>query len=277
MKKPFSVKEIGNALEKAGRLKYEPLCIYGTDSPPNDAISSTELHFCIANAIIALSLQKEKNAIFFSKDTKRKSCPGSRAWLGYEPFNPYLKYFVSTGIKDFPAEHLVVNPEIAEKRLKSLGKLEPVGTYTVISKCGYVDKVESKDLKAIICFGQPEKIRNMCMLSYFQETLPYDLIQMPWGSSCGSFITYPCGLSENGPQNQVILGPMDPTDNYFFPPDILGMGIPIDIARKMAESLEESFIVKRETVAYPEDRADPEKEFGKSDMKEFSEKLFKAH
>ncbi len=267
---------IGKNLAIAGQLRPRPLCIYGSETVPENAVRSTSLHFCITNAMMSLALQTKINTIFFGVDEKQGSCPGSRAWLGYEGFNPFLKYFVSTGIKKFPAEFLVTSPEIAEERLKSIGQISPMGKYTVIRACEDVGET-GLEVKAVVCYGTPEQIRNLCMLAHFRAKTAFGTIQVPWGSSCGSLITYPAGLGTNVPRNCVFLGPIDPTDNYFFPPDLLGIAMPVEIASNMSADLADSFIMRRSTVAYPDKRADPEADFSKKQLKEFSERLFKAH
>lgn len=273
--KTSKIKEIGKKLEKAAHLEFKPICIYGSESLPSNVIKSTEIHFCIANAILSLSVLEGVDAIYFNMKEKRGSCPGSRAWLGYEGFNPFLKNFLSMGIKNYPAEYLVSSPEVADKRLNSLGKLKALGVNTIFQKTSSLNDNENINVKAILLFGQAEKIRNLSMLGYFDSTSAKGKIEMPWGSSCASFVTYPAGLAENGPKNKIILGPMDPTDNYFFPPDILAMGIPIEIANNMAQHAKDSFMINRSQVAFPEKRANPRNIYDKEDFKKFSEKLFK--
>jgi len=272
----ISLKEIGNNLKRAGRLKTSPLCIYGSNTIPNNSIPSTKLHFCIANAILSLSMRNDVNTIYYGKDTKRGSCPGAQAWLGYGPWNPFLHYFLSTGIKNISSEFLVANPDLALKKINSVGKITPLGKYTVISKCNSVED-EKIEIKAIICFGNAEQIRNLSMLSYFNSDKTFGGIQTHWGSSCSQFITYPAGLSENCPKDCAVLGPIDPTDNYFFPPDLLALSIPFKLAKIMAENYKDSFIIKRKNVAFPSERVDPTQKFSKKDFKEFSKRLFGRH
>jgi hypothetical protein len=57
----------------------------------------------------------------------------------------------------------------------------------------------------------------------------------------------------------VFVGPVDPTGNNWFPKDQMAMGIPINIAMKMDEDLEKSFIIKRHDVAYPKVRCEIKK------------------
>ena len=65
--------------------------------------------------------------------------------------------------------------------------------------------------------------------------------------------SYPTGLI-NKDKNNVILGPTDPTGNYWFPPNYLSLGIPIEIAKRMANDVDDSFIVKRPEIAFPSKR-----------------------
>ena len=179
-------------------------------------------------------------------------CPGGQAWIGYKTFLPQLKYFISTGTSDFrngAAEYLLAGPDVAERQLNSFGKITPLGKYTVVHKCEFMDN-NDVDVKAILCFGHAEQIRNLCSLLYFRNTTG-STISIPWGPSCASFISYPAGLIETNSDKNVIVGPTDPTGNYWFPENYLSIGIPYDIASRMALDLDSSFIMKRPKVAYP--------------------------
>ncbi len=50
------------------------------------------------------------------------------------------------------------------------------------------------------------------------------------------------------------VGPVDPTGNLWFPPDLMVMGIPAALARQMAADVDASFIGKRSRIAFPEHR-----------------------
>ena len=178
MSNKISIKEIGRSLVKAGRLETRPLCIYGSETIPENAVSSTQLHFCISNAMVALALRTDFKVIYYGKDTKWGSCPGAKAWLGYEGFNPFLQHFLSTGYKNTPSENLVATPELALDKLKSIGKITPVGKYTVIRVCDDVSE-ENIDVKAIVCFGKAEQIRNLCMLTYFDINTAFNALKCP--------------------------------------------------------------------------------------------------
>jgi hypothetical protein len=250
----ITIKEIGIKLKQAGRLETTPLCVYGSEIIPKNGIPITQLNRCIANAIYTLSIHETINSIYIGNEALEGCCPGGQAWLGYNYFHPKLKYFISTGSQDFrggAAEFLLANPELAEQQLNSAGKISPIGNYTVIQKCDSVEE-EFVNVNSFLCFGYSEQVRNLCSLAYFQPNNEF-IVKLPWGPSCASFVSYPAGLI-NKYKNNVILGPTDPTGNYWFPPNYLSLGIPIEIAERMANDVDGSFIVKRPEVAFPSKR-----------------------
>jgi len=251
----LTIKEIGIKLAQAGMLKPSVLCVYGSETIPVDATPIKKINRCIANAIFTLSAQKNINTVFIGEDDLEGCCPGGQAWFGYKGFMPMLKYFLSTGSEDFrggAAEYLIANPDLAEKQLKSIGKITPLGKYTVIQRCDGIDD-QNFEAKAFICFGVSEQIRNLCSLAHFRPENAVT-IQNPWGPSCASFVTHPAGMAENSQKNCIIIGPSDPTGNHWFPQNYLSIGIPFEIAKRMAHDLDQSFITKRSEVAYPINR-----------------------
>ncbi|MFX1277098.1 MAG: DUF169 domain-containing protein [Promethearchaeota archaeon] len=251
----LSVKEIGIRLRKAGRLETFPLCVYGTKTVPENAVSSCKIDRCIAKSIFKLATTKNINSIYLGQETLEGCCPGGQAWFGYKPFLPQLKYFISTGTKEFrggAAEYLLADPDIADQQLKSVGKITPLGEYTVIKKSEFTDELDI-EVRSFLCFGRSEQIRNLCSLAYFHDEKG-SMATIPWGPSCASFITYPADLTETIHESSIVVGPTDPTGNFWFPENYLSLGIPFDIASRMAKDLDSSFIVKRPNVAFPTKR-----------------------
>jgi len=248
----LTIREIGLKLSQAGRSKATPLCIYGSETIPESAVPIKDINRCIANAIFTLSVHKKINMVYIGNGVLNGCCPGGQAWFGYKTFLPMLKHFLSTGSEDFrggAAEYLIANPDLSEKQLNSVGKITPISNYIVIRKCDSIDE-QDFDVKTFLCFGNSEQIRNLCSLAHFRPE-DSNTIQIPWGPACASFVTYPAGMAANGPKDCIIIGPTDPTGNYWFPQNYLSMGIPFEIANRMANDLDESFIIKRSEIAYP--------------------------
>jgi hypothetical protein len=166
---------------------------------------------------------------------------------------PLLDYFVSYGTKEFrngEAEYLKASPEIVKKSKDALGTVTPLGTYTVIAPC---DRIESDPgVKAIICFGNGEQIRNLASMVHYRSIDTFNAVRAAWGPTCATLLTYPAGVAEKAPLDSAYLGPTDPTGNRWFPEGWMALGIPIKLAISICEDLDNAFVTKRPHVAYPE-------------------------
>jgi hypothetical protein len=252
----LSISEIGNKMAKAGRLKIRPLCVYGSEKIHAGVTPSASVSSCIARAILTLAAHEKTPPIYVGADMRERCCAGGLAQFGFIEFNPGIKYFVSTGWKGFrngAAEYLRASPELVEENRKLMGKITPPGKYLVIRPCADLVN-EDPGVRSILCFGIAEQIRNLCSLAHFRSRDPFREVLVPQGASCATFVSYAAGMVENAPADAVFVGPCDPTGNSWFPPDHLSLAVPIRTARRMSEDLEASFIVKRPTVAYPEQR-----------------------
>ena len=89
-------------------------------------------------------------------------------------------------------------------------------------------------------------------LVHFNRDDPFSPVIVPWGPSCSTFITYPAGMAERAPTRTAFMGPQDPTQNRTLPPGMMVIGIPAGVALEMAANLENSFVVKRSRVAFPD-------------------------
>ena len=249
----LSVSEIGKRLTQAGRLKIRPLCVYGSQEIPEGVTPSTSVSSCVARAIFTLATRQKTPPIYVTADMPERCCPGGLAQFGFTEFDPGIKYFVSTGSKDFrngAAEFLRASPELVEENRRLMGKITPPGKYLVIQSCSDLVS-EDRGVRSILCFGIAEQIRNLCSLVQFRSRDPFREVLIPQGASCASFVSYAAGMVENAPANAVFVGPCDPTGNSWFPPDHLSIALPIKMAKRISEDLENSFIIKRPNVAYP--------------------------
>jgi len=251
-----SVSEIGNRLARAGKLKIRPLCVYGAEDIPAGVVPSASVNSCIARAIMTLAVHETTPPIYVAAHMHERCCAGGLAHFGFTEFNPGIKYFVSTGSKGFrngAAEYLRASPELFEENRKLMGKITAPGKYIIIQPCADLGNQEPA-VRSVLCFGIAEQIRNLCSLVHFRSRDPFREVLVPQGASCASFVSYAAGMVQNAPADAVFVGPCDPTGNSWFPPDHLSLAIPIKIARRMSADLNDSFIVKRPTVAYPEQR-----------------------
>lgn len=250
-----SIKEIGESLKIGGRLNTSPLAIYGSETIPEGAVPMCSLDACVAKAIMLASIDENEPALYISKDNLKGCCPGAMTYFGFTKPLKFIKYFVSTGNEKFrggEAEYLKASPEHVEGFLESIGEIKQLGKYLVVQRCK--DIKDDVDVKSILCFGNGEQIRNLSSLIHFKTKNPFNAINIPFGPACATFVTYPAGLAENTPKETAFVGPVDPTGNIWFPQEYMAIGIPLEIAVRMHEDLNNSFAVKRPEVAFPKIR-----------------------
>jgi hypothetical protein len=253
----ISVKEIGEKLSIAGRLKYRPLCVYGSETVPEGGKPITSVDRCLAKAIWKDSLCDNMPPLYFGKGAIAGCCPGGIGWTGHGRIPPAIDFFVSTGSPAFrngEAEYLKASPEFVRGSKEAAGTITPPGTYTVIRPCADLDG--DPGIRSVLCFGNSEQIRNLCALIHFGSTDPFSPVLAAWGPTCASWITYPSQMAEKAPAGSAYLGPTDPTGNKWFPETMMSLGIPVKLAIAMCEDLDGSFIIRRPHVAYPEARED---------------------
>ena len=148
------------------------------------------------------------------------------------------------------AEYLLASPAAVESLIQQVGTITPFPDYLVISPCNLLEEIEV-DAKAILCLGIAEQIRNLVALIHFRAQDIFFRVIMPFGPACASLIAYAGGIMELTPKEVAFIGPVDPTHNRYFPPDCLGLAIPMQIASQMVEDLDQSFLAKRPNVAFP--------------------------
>lgn len=249
----LSIKEIGNSIRAAGRLTTRPLCVYGAEEIPPGGKITTAIDRCLAKAIYAAALSEKAPPLYFGKGALAGCCAGGIGWTGYGRMAPLIDFFVSTGTKEFrngEAEFLKYSPEAVQRSKEALGAITPPGTYTVIRRC---DDVEADPgVKAVICYGNAEQIRNLCSMVHFRSVDTFNAVRAAWGPTCATLLTYPAGLAAKAPRDSAFIGPMDPTGNHWFPADQMALGLPIKLATGICEDLDHAFVTKRPHVAYPD-------------------------
>lgn len=256
----LSIRDIGEKLRAAGRLAATPLGVYGAESVPEGGMPIASADRCLAKAIFAAALSEKSPPLYFGRGALAGCCPGGIGWTGYGRMAPMIDFFVSTGTRDFrngEAEYLKASPGLVRKSREALGPVAPLGAYTVIAPCGSIGG--DPGVKAVICFGSAEQVRNLAALVHFRSADTFGAVLAPWGPTCATLMTYPAGIAGKAPRDSAYLGPMDPTGNCWLPEDHMALGLPIGVAAGMCEDADGAFVTRRPRVAYPEVRVTPQK------------------
>lgn len=246
IKDRLSIRQIGALLADVVNMKTRPVCVYGTDCIPENAVRSSLLSDCLAGNIFQIADGKVKVPVYAESEPGQIfcRCMGGPAWFGYREFDPRLPGLMSTGSKDAKKDgkHLKENENIACETYRAVGEIKPLGRYVVIRRCDDIN--DDPGVKCIVCFAGGEQIRDLCALAHFGSHDVFNLISVPWGPACATLVTYPAGMAGNASRSQIFIGPTDPSARAWLPENCLAMGIPAEIARKMANDAEKSFLAK---------------------------------
>jgi hypothetical protein len=249
----LSFREVGQRLASAFRLPARPLAVYGAERLPAGIVHLSDVNRCFAVSLYRMAAEKDVSALYVSADAREGCCPGGLYHVGFIPVPDDIKYFVSTGRSDIrggAAEFLKAGPDLVERCTVVAGPITPPGRYLVVQACETLPDAEPA-IRSLCCFGTAEQIRNMAALVHFDRDDPFSPVIVPWGSACSTYITFPAGLAKNTPENTAFMGPQDPTQNHSLPPGIMALGIPANLAARMARNLDASFIIRRPQVAFP--------------------------
>ncbi len=250
------IQDIGVKFKAACHLATRPLFIAAADGVPAGSVEITSIDRCIAKAMFKMASTPTIPPAYMSADQTGKGCPGGMQWTGFCEANPMIKYFVSSGHKDFRngvAEYLRATPEIADEAARKAGKFAVPGKYLVFIPCT-TPPPNTVRVLALTCFGTAEQVRNLAALAQFRSTEIFYRVIMAEGPACSTLVSFPAGLAENAPKDTAYIGPGDPTGNAWFPPDFMALGIPITLAAQMAEDIDASFLTKRPHIAFPQER-----------------------
>jgi hypothetical protein len=244
IKDRLSIMQIGDVLADAVNMKTRPVCVYGSDQIPENAVQSSLLSDCLACNIFQIAEGKVKGPIYVGDEPGQIfcRCMGGPAWFGYKGFDPRLPGLMSTGsaAAKLAGKHLKENENIACETYRAVGEIKPLGRYVVMSRCDEIR--DDRGVKCIICFAGDEQIRDLCALAHFSSYDVFNLISVPWGPACATLVTYPAGMARIASSSRISIGPTDPSARGWLPEDCLAMGIPIEIAGKMARDVERSFL-----------------------------------
>ncbi|WP_230742271.1 DUF169 domain-containing protein [Methanooceanicella nereidis] len=240
-------RDIALKLASSLRLEILPVCVYGSEEIPDAGVRASAISDCVAESIFRMASGEKPYPLYVSLEEGEDfcRCRGGPAWFGYSGFDPDLissMSTVSTGEHCEP-KLLKATPEVAKNTYDALGKITPIGKYTVMRRCDDPG-LTGCDVKCIIFFGTAGSIRDLCGLAHFRNPGIMNAAELPWGPSCGTLVTYPAGMSDKIKADRVFIGPVDPSARYWLDPALMAAGIPVEMARDMAADVDISFISK---------------------------------
>jgi len=243
-----TIREIVGTLAEAVNLDTKMVCVYGSDRKPENGTRSYSISTCLASAMYLMAKDRISGPLYagYEQDQPFCRCMGGPAWFGFVSFDPRLMSLLSSGsdeLKGCTPKYLKEDCVVTKSTICSVGKVTPLGRYVIMDCCS--DIIDSMEVRCLVCFASGEQIRDLCALAHFGNNDAFGLISIPWGPSCATMVTYPAGMAENAPAEEIFVGPTDPTTKEWLPKECMIMGIPMRTARRMAENAGKSFLAKR--------------------------------
>jgi hypothetical protein len=246
----ISIKTMNDNIVKAGGLDHRIIGIYSQDTEPAGAVTVAKVvkegNPCVAKALFTMAANKDVPAIYVGGEAFKECCWATPGWFGYKSFPPKVEQMFASDSPNPNSWALKKSMDICRETLGDIGRITPPGKYVVMRALSDAGDTTA-GLLSILCFGKTAQIKNLGALIHFSESKIFTPIMAPWGSGCSMFVTYPAGLASNGPKDTAFLSPMSPESNDWLPKDILALGIPIDMAVRMAEGYEKSFLAKNQS------------------------------
>jgi len=241
---PLTAHDVNDRIIKAARLDRRIIAVCAQETVPEDAVTVREAlregNPCVAHALYSMSTDPSFPAIYVGEGGKG-CCGGAQMWFGFKDFPLDVSGMFASESPD--AMHIKASTEVSRRTLEDMGRFVPLGRYIVMRPLTTVEDLAQ--VRSILCFGTAGQMRDLAAMVHFGSSKAYLSITAPWGSGCATFVSYPSGMAVGAPRDTAFISPTNPEAEDWLPADTLAMGIPKDMAVRMAEGYEASFASRR--------------------------------
>ena len=216
-----------------------PIGFYYTDMKQEKSMPKPPTgHRCIIADLA--SVRKGLTRCF---DVRTIGCGGGRRYLGFEENRtPDFEYFLSYGIPGkIEGERYKKTPELVKEIMKRQPLFKAPAKYIVFKRWDAME--EGDEPLVIIFFAPPDVLSGLFTLANYDETEPNKVVA-PFGSGCGTIVYHPYReLKSKRPC--AVLGMFDVSARPFVSPDELTFAVPWPKFVRMADNMEESFLITK--------------------------------
>jgi Uncharacterised ArCR, COG2043 len=216
-----------------------PIGFYYTDvKEEKSMLKPPRGHRCIIADLASVS--KGNTRCF---DVNTIGCGGGRRYLGFEDNQaPNFEYFLSYGIPGkLEGERYKKSPELVKEIMKQQTLFKAPAKYIVFKRWDAME--ESDQPLVIIFFAAPDVLSGLFTLANYDETESNKVIA-PFGAGCGSIVYHPYHeLQSERPC--AVLGMFDVSARPCVSPEVLSFSIPWPKFVRMADNMEESFLITK--------------------------------
>ena len=219
-----------------GEIELPVVFWYSDEEGSAEMVKPAAGHRCLVCDLNAV--RKGKSLCF---EVESVGCHGGKKYLGFsDKIMPDFEYFLSCGIPGkLEGERYKKTPELVKATMKHWPGFKAPSRFIVFKRW---DKLEDWDNpEVVVFFARPEVISGLFTLANFDEVEPNGVFT-PFAAGCGSMVMYPY-LERTSDRPRAVLGMFDVSARPFVPTDTLTFSVPIDKFLRMAENMEESFLI----------------------------------
>jgi uncharacterized protein (DUF169 family) len=213
-----------------------PITFYYTDKPKAEPDKAGSVPRCIIGGIV--KVQEGKTMVYNVENT---GCPGGKSALGFARNDmPNFEYFLSCGIPGkLEGERYLKSPEMVKEYMKRQAEMKTPAKNIVFKRWDKLINVDTPEV--VIFFATPDVLSGLFTLAIYDETAR-DAVITPFGSGCASIVKDPY-LEIKSSRPRAVIGMFDVSARPFVPKDVLTFAVPMSKFRRMADNMEESFLI----------------------------------
>jgi uncharacterized protein (DUF169 family) len=173
-------------------------------------------------------------------DREHFGCPGGAYYMGFrESPMPNIEYFLSCGIPgQMEGERYIKTPELAREYFKQTKPRPAPARFCVFKPIEQFQEDERPEVVAF--FGPPDILSGLFTLTNYALELT-DAVLAPFGSGCGTILTYPLREAEKE-KPRAVLGMFDVSARPMVERDVLTLSMPYAVFLKLLENISGSFL-----------------------------------
>lgn len=233
----MSIKELAESLKEKLGLGNFPVGMFFTETKPENAISfKSKGNGCII-PLIYKSAQGKTVAI--DKDTTGWNC--SAFYLGYQDWIfEGIECFLSDGVVNGREGERFIKTSKQAKSFVEFYKPKTLNTkVTVFKPLSEFEQNETPEI--VIFFVNPDELSALVYLLHFNSPESDDRIVTRFISGCGSIVTLPVKLKNEG-KNQAVWGMHDISVRRRLPKELMTLTMPFGLFAEINKDIDQSFI-----------------------------------
>lgn len=234
----MNIKELAESFKEKLGLGNFPVGMFFSESRPEHAIGfKSKGNGCIL-PLIYKSAQGKTIAI--DQDTTGWNC--SAFYLGYQDWIfEGIECFLSDGVVNGREGERFIKSEIQAKSFVESYRPKTLNTKVTIFK-PLSDFEQNEKPEIVIFFVNPDELSALVYLLHFNSPEREDLIVTRFISGCGSIVTLPMKLKNEG-KKQAVWGMHDISVRKRLPADLMTLTMPYELFVEINNDIDESFII----------------------------------